>query len=206
MSTRNGFRFALALSLGAFASAGAAAQSPTAPRFGMPATPAEIAGWNIDVTPDGAGLPPGSGTADAGVPLFAAQCATCHGAEGQGIPVPGRAGYPRLVGGIGTLATDHPVKTDGSFWPYATIIFDYIRRAMPLTHPQSLTADQVYALTAFILWKNGIIAEDRVMDAMSLPGVKMPNRDGFFTRPAPETANTAPLETPPFRAPPNVTP
>ncbi|MGH7079365.1 MAG: c-type cytochrome [Acetobacteraceae bacterium] len=198
MSMRNGMPLALALSLAAF---GAAAQSPAPPRFGTAATAAEIAGWNIDVTPDGAGLPPGSGTADAGAPIFAAQCAACHGAEGQGIPVAGRAGYPRLVGGIGTLADDHPVKTVGSYWPDATIIFDYIRRAMPLTHPQSLTADQVYALTAFLLWKNGIIAQGQAMDATSLPAVKMPNRDGFFTRPPPETANIPGLQTPPFPAP-----
>ncbi|MGH7101568.1 MAG: c-type cytochrome [Acetobacteraceae bacterium] len=203
MSMRNRLPLALALAFSAFAPIGAAAQSPAPPRFGAAATPAEIAGWNIDVTPDGTGLPPGSGTADAGAPIFAAQGAACPGAEGQGIPVPGRAGYPRLVGGIGTLASDHPVKTVGSTWPYATIVFDYIRRAMPLTHPQSLSADQVYALTAFILWKNGIIAEGQAMDATSLPAVKMPNRNGFFTRPPPETANTAPIETPPFPAPPN---
>lgn len=203
MSMRNGLRLVLALAFSAAAPIGAAAQSPTPPRFGTPATPAEIAGWNIDVRPDGAGLPLGSGTADAGAPIFAAQCAACHGAEGQGIAVAGRAGYPRLVGGIGSLAHDHPVKTVGSYWPYATVIFDYIRRAMPLTHPQSLSADQVYALTAFILWKNGIIAEGQAMDETSLPAVKMPNRNGFFTRPPPETANTAPIETPPFPAPAN---
>lgn len=202
MSMRNGLPLVLAVSLSAFASVGAAAQSPAPRRFGTSASPAEISGWNIDVTPNGAGLPLGSGTADAGAPIFAAQCAVCHGAEGQGIAVAGRAGYPRLVGGIGSLARDHPVKTVGSYWPYATIIFDYIRRAMPLTHPQSLAADQVYALTAFILWKNGIIAQDQAMDAQSLLAVKMPNRDGFFTRPAPETANTAPIETPPFPPPP----
>lgn len=196
-----------AIALGSLLTLGAAsagAQSPR-PRFGSPhlgtlASAAEIAGWNIDVAPDGSGLPAGSGTAAVGAPLFAAQCAACHGAEGQGVPVPGRAGYPRLVGGIGTLVHDIPVKTVGSFWPFATILFDYIRRAMPLTHPQSLSADQVYALSAFILWKNGIIAENETMDAKSLPAVAMPNRHGFFTRPPPETNNIAVIETPPFRA------
>ncbi|MDA8051769.1 MAG: cytochrome c [Rhodospirillales bacterium] len=199
MSTRNGLFVAVALALAAFPLTNVAAQSPPAPRFGTSATPAEIAGWNIDVTPNGAGLPPGSGTASVGAKLFAANCATCHGAEGQGIPVPGHGVYPRLVGGIGTLKNNLPIKTVGSFWPYATGVFDYIRRAMPFTHPQSLTADQVYALTAFILWKNGIIVEDATMDAHTLPAVKMPNAHGFFTRPPPETANIAPIETPPFR-------
>lgn len=179
--------------------ASAGAQS-TPSRFGSPASGAEIAGWDIDVVPDGAGLPAGSGTAAAGAPLFAAQCAACHGGEGQGVPVPGRAGYPRLVGGIGTLTHDIPVKTVGSFWPFATILFDYIRRAMPLTHPQSLSANQVYALSAFILWKNGIIDENATMDAKSLPAVAMPNRHGFFTRPPPETATIAVIETPPIGA------
>lgn len=179
------------------ATSGAVSQQPT-PGLARAATPAEIAGWNIEVTPDGAGLPPGSGTVDQGERLFATTCAVCHGTEGQGVPVPGRAGYPRLVGGIGTLANDKPVKTLGSFWPYATIVFDYIRRAMPLTNPQSLSADQVYALTAFLLWKNGIIAKDTVMDAKTLAAVVMPNRDGFYSRPAPETANIAVTSTAPF--------
>ena len=201
MSMRNGWLLGPALSLAVCPWIGAAAQSPPAAHFGTAATAAEIAGWDIDVTPDGAGLPPGSGTPSAGAQLFAAQCAVCHGAEGQGVPVPGRGGYPRLVGGIGTLTRDHPVKTVGSFWPYASILFDYIRRAMPLTHPRSLSANDVYALSAFILWKNGVIAEDAAMNAQSLPAVKMPNRDGFFTRPAPETDNMAVIETRPFPAP-----
>lgn len=159
--------------------------------FGTPATPQQLAGWQLDVLPDGQGLPSGSGTAKAGAGLFAARCAACHGADGQGLPVGGRGGFPRLVGGIGTIASAKPVKTVGSFWPYATGLFDYIRRAMPLTAPQSLSADQVYSLTAFILYKNKIIGESDAMDASTLPAVKMPNRDGFYQRPAPETDNVA---------------
>lgn len=208
---------ALALVLASLPATGALAQRPNPPGeqpaapgvarqqnaqgLASPATPAEIAGWNIDVTPDGAGLPPGSGTVEQGEQLFATSCAVCHGAEGEGVPVAGRGGYPRLVGGIGTLAENTPVKTLGSYWPYATIVFDYIRRAMPLTNPQSLSSEQVYALTAFLLWKNGIIAKDTVMDAKSLPAVKMPNRDGFYSRPAPETANIPLTSTRPFAEP-----
>jgi len=209
MSARNGWLAGLAAAAfccTAFCFTGAAAQSAPGPRFGAAATPAEIAGWNIDVEPSGAGLPPGSGTPSAGAGLFATDCAACHGSEGQGVPVPGRGPYPRLVGGIGTLKNDHPVKTVGSFWPFATIVFAYIRRAMPFTHPESLSADQVYALTAFLLWKNGIIAEDETMDAHTLPAVRMPNVNGFFIRPPPETANPAPVETPPFRPSGNTAP
>ena len=162
-----------------------AATSPRGMHFGKPATPAEIAGWNIDVEPSGAGLPAGSGTAEQGTALFAADCAACHGAEGQGMKVPGHGMFPRLVGGTGTLAGNAPVKTVGSFWPYATGVFDYIRRAMPFNHPESLTSQQVYALTAFILWKNGIVGKNDPMNAQTLPRVKMPNADGFFTRPKP---------------------
>ncbi len=169
----------------------AAAHDHASLAFGTPATQAQIAGWNLDVVPSGAGLPSGRGTPAEGSKLYAAQCAVCHGAEGQGMAVPGHGMFPRLVGGIGTITTDAPVKTVGSFWPYATGLFDYIRRAMPFTKPQSLTSDQVYALTAFILAKNGIIPNDAVMNAQTLPAVKMPNRDGFYSRPEPETDNIA---------------
>jgi S-disulfanyl-L-cysteine oxidoreductase SoxD len=175
-----------------FANPAQAPSQPSTHSFGAPATPAQVAGWNIDVEPDGAGLPAGSGTPAAGAALYAEKCAACHGSEGQGMPVPGRAPYPRLVGGIGTLASEDPVKTVGSFWPYATILFDYIRRAMPFDAPGSLSNDQVYALSAFILAKNGIIANNAVMDAKTLPAVKMPNFDGFYTRPKPETNNLSP--------------
>lgn len=142
--------------------------------LGTPVTRTEIQGWNIDVKPDGSGLPPGQGSVARGAAVFQSKCAACHGAGGQG------GIGPRLVGGQGTLATSHPVRTVGSYWPYATTLFDYVRRAMPFDAPQSLTADQVYALCAWILRRNGIVPETAVMDARSLPEVKMPNRNGFI--------------------------
>jgi S-disulfanyl-L-cysteine oxidoreductase SoxD len=141
--------------------------------LGRPATPQEIAGWNIDVSPGGAGLPPGRGDVIQGEAIFSAKCAACHGAHGEGKPM------DRLVGGIGTLRDKKPVKTVGSFWPYATTLFDYVRRAMPLNAPQSLTADEVYAVSAYVLFLNGIVPQDATLDADNLARIKMPNRDGF---------------------------
>jgi mono/diheme cytochrome c family protein len=143
--------------------------------FGRPATPAEIAGWDIDASPDGAGLPPGRGDVRQGEAIFAAKCAACHGAHGEGKPM------DRLVGGIGTLHDKKPEKTVGSFWPYATTLFDFVRRAMPLNAPQSLTPDEVYAVSAYVLFLNGIVAEDTTLDAGALAKIKMPNRDGFVS-------------------------
>ncbi len=142
--------------------------------FGQPATEEEIAGWNIDVKPDGTGLPPGSGTVEDGKRLFQQYGAAWHGAEGEGTEY-----APALVGGMGTLDSDKPVKTVGSYWPYATSVFDFIRRAMPASAPQTLTDDEYYALTAWVLWANGIIDENQVIDQDTLPQVVMPNRDGF---------------------------
>lgn len=151
---------------------------PTIPRasfgLGRMATSADIAAWNIDVEPDGKKLPPGRGTPSEGAKVFASSCAACHGDHGQG-------GLSlRLVGGGGTLGTAHPIKTVGSYWPYSTTVFDYIRRAMPFTSPESLTSDQVYALVAYLLNQNGIIPDNAVMNAKTLPGVKMPNRNDFI--------------------------
>jgi S-disulfanyl-L-cysteine oxidoreductase SoxD len=146
--------------------------------IGRVATPPEIAGWDIDVRADGQGLPPGEGTVREGKKLFAATCAVCHGAEGEGKPA------DQLVGGFGTLATSKPLRTVGSYWPYSSTLFDYVRRAMPFNSPQSLTADQVYAISAYILYLNNIITQDAVLNATSLPKVEMPNRNGF-TRPDP---------------------
>lgn len=144
--------------------------------FGRPATEQEISGWNIDVAPDGAGLPAGHGSVREGQPIYAAVCAACHGERGQGGTAnPG----PPLAGGNGTLITAHPVKTVGSYWPYATTLFDYIRRAMPYNAAQSLSADQVYSVVAYVLYLNGIIGQDAELDANSLPKVRMPNRAGF---------------------------
>lgn len=155
--------------------------------FGQPASDDEIAGWDIDVAPDGTGLPPGSGSVQQGEELYARLGAKCHGAQGEGTDV-----APPLVGGQGTLNTDAPVKTVGSFWPYATTLYDYIHRAMPADAPQSLTPDEVYALTAYVLYLNGIVPEDAVMDAQSLPQVVMPNHAGFTSPdPRPDVFNTA---------------
>ena len=133
----------------------------------------QIAAWNIDVAPSGAGLPPGKATARQGESIYKDKCASCHGNQGQG----GVAN--RLVGG-GALNTDKPIKTVGSYWPYATTVFDYTKRAMPHPLPQSLTNDEVYATTAYILYMNKIIGIDDEMNAKTLPIVKMPNRDGFI--------------------------
>jgi S-disulfanyl-L-cysteine oxidoreductase SoxD len=141
--------------------------------LGRPATAQEIAGWDIDVRGDGAGLPPGRGDVAAGRQTYAQKCAACHGVSGEGGPM------DRLVGGAGTLATAKPVKTVGSFWPYATTLFDFVRRAMPLNAPQSLSADEVYGVVAYVLYLNKIVPQNAVLDARTLPLVKMPNRNGF---------------------------
>lgn len=147
--------------------------SAEGPNLGRVATPDEIAAWDISIGPDGVGLPAGSGSPRQGETVFAARCAACHGQNGGGKP------NDRLVGGLGTLAGDNPVKTVGSYWPYATTIFDYVRRAMPLNESKSLTNDEVYAVVAYLLLQNRIIGEGDVMDAQSLPKVPMPNRGGF---------------------------
>ena len=149
-----------------------------APTYGVGRTPnaEEIRAWDISIGPEGKELPPGSGTAKEGAKLYAQLCASCHGPTGtEGTSA------PRLVGGKGTL-TDPlaPVKTVGSFWPFATSIWDYINRAMPRNKPGSLKPDEVFALTAFLLFKNDIIAESDVLDAKSLPKIQMPNRNGFI--------------------------
>ncbi len=151
--------------------------------IGRPATPQEIAGWDIDVSPNGAGLPPGRGDARQGEAIFADKCAACHGAHGEGKPM------DRLVGGIGTLRDKKPEKTVGSFWPYSTTLFDYVRRAMPLNAPQSLPPDEVYAVSAYVLFLNGIVPQDTTLDADNLARINMPNRNGFVSAyPPPEAA------------------
>jgi cytochrome c len=144
------------------------------PDLGRSATPEEIALWDISIGPDGAGLPPGNGTPQQGETVYTAKCLPCHGEKGSGKP------NDQLVGGLGTLTGDQtPVKTVGSFWPYATTFFDYVRRAMPFNAPRSLSNDEVYAVCAYILQLNGVIAENAVMNAQTLAKVQMPNRDGF---------------------------
>jgi cytochrome c len=148
--------------------------------IGRPATQEEIQPWNIDVSPTGEGLPPGQGTVQQGSRVFATKCAACHGPTGVEGP------KDRLVGGQNTLQAAKPIKTIGSYWPYATTLYDYINRAMPFDAPQSLTADEVYSVTAWLLFQNKIIAEDMVLDAQALPKIHMPNRNGFVVDPRPD--------------------
>jgi len=158
---------------------GVAAQSP---KFGVgrPPTPEELRDLGSAIAPDGTGLPPGSGSVAEGRRVFAAQCARCHGPSGEGDV------GARLVGGQGTLKTPKPLRTVGSFWPYATTLWDYVNRAMPFDKPGSLTPQEVYAAAAFVLNLNGIIRDDEVMDAATLPKVQMPNRLGFVADPRPD--------------------
>jgi cytochrome c len=152
-----------------------AAAAQQSPNLGKAISPEDLATWDISIGPDGAGLPPGSGTPQQGEAVFTMKCQACHNAKGAGQP------NDRLVGGQGTLAGDKPaVKTVGSYWPYATTLFDYIRRAMPFPQSKSLTNDEVYAVAAYILNLNGVIGENETLDAKTLPQVKMPNRDGFI--------------------------
>jgi cytochrome c len=154
----------------------AIASAAESPNLGRVATPEEIAPWDASIGPDGVGLPPGSGTPKQGEAIYAARCVACHGEKGAGKP------NDQLVGGQGTLPGDRPpVKTVGSFWPYATTVFDYVRRAMPYDESKSLSNDEVYAVVAYILNLNGIIADNDTIDQQTLRKVKMPNRDGFVT-------------------------
>ena len=147
--------------------------SPSTPHLGTPMSAAEIAKWNLTIFPDGRGLPPGHGTATEGRAIYAQKCASCHGDRGQGATAQDLVGEPKPP----TAA--RPNQTIGSYWPYATTVFDFIRRTMPPAAPGSLSSDQVYALTAFLLAANKIIGESDEMSAQSLPKIKMPNRDGF---------------------------
>jgi cytochrome c len=159
----------------------AAAKPPIA--YGKPISEGDIALWNIDIrTPDGKGLPAGSGTVPQGKQVYEAKCAACHGVEAKGGPQ-----YGTMVGGIGSFTTDKRILTPGSMYPYAPILFDYIRRAMPMDRPQSLSADEVYAVSAYLLHLNGLIPTDAVMDAKTLPQVQMPNRNGFILDDRPDT-------------------
>ena len=174
MSTRDLVGLALALAVGGCVGSRVTGSPIEGPNLGREATPAQIAGWDISAGPDGVGLPPGKGTAAAGAIVYEQKCQACHGAGGAGQP------NDRLVGGQGTLASKAPVRTIGSYWPYATTVFDYVRRAMPYIQPQSLSNDEVYALTAYLLNLNGIVGDGDEMNAQTLPKVKMPNRDSFI--------------------------
>jgi S-disulfanyl-L-cysteine oxidoreductase SoxD len=146
------------------------------PNLGRPIDEAAIAAWDISILPDGTGLPKGSGTPSQGAPIFAEKCAACHGDNGKG----GEAAA--LVSDRELTGISAAQKTIRNFWPYSTTIFDFIRRAMPAQMPHSLTDDEVYALTAYILAGNKLIGANDTMDAQSLPKVKMPNRDNFIIR------------------------
>src|ERR1700680_1896546 len=165
--------------------AGAVALAAQSPKYGVgrPQTLEQIRDLGVAIAPDGTGLPEGSGTVAAGREVFAARCSKCHGEKAEG------GVGPVLVGGQGTLATAKPLKTVGSYWPYATTIWDYINRAMPFDQPGLLKPAEVYAVVAYVLNLNGIIGNDQVMDAKSLPKVKMPNRDGFVADPRPDVGN-----------------
>ena len=167
--------------------AGAAVLAPQSPKYGVGqrATEEQIRGLGTAIAPDGAGLPAGSGTVAAGREIFAARCSKCHGEKANGDV------GPPLVGGQGTLATAKPLKTVGSYWPYATTVWDYINRAMPFDQPGLLKPPEVYAVVAYILNLNDIISTDQVMDAKSLPKVKMPNRNGFVADPRPDVGKKA---------------
>ena len=152
--------------------------------YGTPPTPAQIAGWNIAARPDGAGLPPGSGSVSKGANIYADQCAACHGTFGEG---EGR--YPKLAGGEGTLRAERPEPTVGSYWPFAATLWDYINRAMPFPSPHTLSTNDIYAITAYVLNINNIVGNDFVADRNSLPKVKMPNHDHFIWQdPRPDTS------------------
>jgi mono/diheme cytochrome c family protein len=155
--------------------------------LGRPANADEMKLRDITVLPTGAGLPDGKGNAAQGEAVYRDKCAVCHGPNGEGNPPQGT----QLVGGVGSLATDTPVRTVGSYWPYATSVWDYIHRAMPLTQPGSLSADDTYAVTAFLLNRNKVIEADQVMNKETLPKVHMPNRDGFVPDARPDIGKSA---------------
>ena len=157
--------------------------------IGAPASAEEIAGWDIDIRPDGKGLPPGSGSVEDGEMMYEEKCASCHGSFGEGV---GR--YPVLSGGEGSLTEDRPERTVGSYWPYASTLWDYIHRAMPYPQPQSLSDDEVYAITAYVLYLNDLVEDDFVLTPDNLASVEMPNRDGFFFDDRPDTSNNNCME------------
>jgi len=176
MSTLRGNTIVVAIGAAALAACASLPSAPgKPPAFGTAVSAEEIARFDISIPPSGVGLPAGNGTAKQGAAVYGAKCLACHGAKGVGKPA------DVLVGGVGSLASKTPLRTVGSYWPYATTLFDYVRRAMPIANPLSLSDDEVYAVSAYVLFLNGIVGEDAQIDAQSLPLVKMPNRDGFIS-------------------------
>jgi cytochrome c len=178
-------RAAAAVAIVTLLSLSARAQSPTY-GVGRPPTPDEIKAWDIAVGPSGRELPAGNGTAEHGKTVYADKCARCHGATGKEGP------QSVLVGGTGTLKTAKPLKTVGSYWPYATTLWDYVNRAMPFDRPGTLSADEVYASTAYVLFLNGLVGERDQIDANALRKLVMPNRNGFVSDPRPDIHVTTP--------------
>lgn len=175
----------------------AAAEPPLRPKLGKPVSEAMIAPWNIDIrTPDAAGLPPGSGTIAAGKQVYETKCQFCHGEGAKGGPV-----FGTMVGGIGSFTTNTRVLTPGSMYPYSGVLFDYVRRAMPMNAPQSLTNDEVYAVSGYILHLNGLMSADAVVNKDTLAAVKMPNRDNFIVDDRPDVkAKQCMKDCPPISA------
>ena len=161
--------------------------------LGKIATAEEVAGWDIDVRPDGLGAPVGMGNAIDGEEVYADLCAACHGDFGEGVDR-----WPELVGGEGSLNTHDPLKTTGSYWPYASTLYDYVYRAMPFGESQSLSYDETYQIVAFLLYMNDVIEDDFDVSHENIGSIKMPNRDGFFTpdpRPDAQSVNAEPCMT-----------
>ena len=169
---------AIGIACGAVLAAAPRQSPPLA--LGHPPSVERLKAIDIEITPDGNGLPSGSGTAAAGKDVYTRRCETCHGPTGKEGP------QDILVGGKGSLATDRPLKTVGSYWPYATTLWDYVRRAMPFDHPGTLSSDEIYSVTAYMLFLNGIVGEQDVLNQTTLPRVAMPNRNGFVADPRPD--------------------
>lgn len=160
--------------------------APAGAAFGKHVSEQDLAAWNIDIrTQDGAGLPPGKGNAVSGKTVYEQKCQACHGVDAKGGPV-----FGTMVGGIGSFTTNTRVLTPGSMYPYAPILFDYIRRAMPMNNPQSLSNDEVYSLSAYLLHLNGLIGAGDEMNSKTLAMVQMPNRNGFIIDDRPDTSAT----------------
>ena len=177
----------LSLTLGAFPAISSAASGYGGPyNFGTPATEADIAMLDIDAMPDGRGLPAGSGNYETGKQVYTAKCMACHGADLGGVKGTGAAA---LIGGRGSLASGKPKKTVESYWPYASTVFDYVKRAMPFNAPGSLSDDEIYAVVAYVLGEARIFDKSATLDAKSLPMIDMPNKDGFISDPRPDVFN-----------------